>query len=203
MKITRKQLKRIIKEELLKAPIISEGMSLHIRKNVGVDKNIFRPGSSAFFALFREARQLYTEGKYNATDAELELLEDMDIGEFGVTESGEVVPIDYPMIDGEYDIDEATYKGKKVKLNDPKRSDGKAYVYVKTKKKDKKGRYKVKKVTFGSSMPDAMGDSDAHKKRRKSFGDRHNCADKKDKTKPGWWSCRATKFFGRSVPGWW
>ena len=52
-------------------------------------------------------------------------------------------------------------------------------------------------------MPDAMGDSDAHKKRRKSFGLRHNCADKKDKTKPGYWSCRATKFFGRNISGWW
>ena len=52
-------------------------------------------------------------------------------------------------------------------------------------------------------MPDAMGDSEAHRKRRKSFGDRHNCADKKDKTKPGYWSCRLTKFFGRDIAGWW
>ena len=140
MKITLKQLKRIIKEELLKTQGISEGMALHIKENVGVDQNIFRPGSAAFFALFREARQLYNEGKYKITEAERELLEDLDIGEFGVTESGEIVPIDYPMLYGEYDIDEATYKGKKVKLNEPKRSDGKAYVYVKTKKKDKKGR---------------------------------------------------------------
>jgi hypothetical protein len=62
---------------------------------------------------------------------------------------------------------------------------------------------KVKKVSFGSSMPDAMGDSEAARKRRKSFGDRHNCADKKDKTQAGYWSCRATKFFGRDIPGWW
>ena len=80
---------------------------------------------------------------------------------------------------------------------------GRAYVYVNSGKKDKKGRIKVKKVSFGSSLPDAMGDSKAHKKRRKSFGDRHNCADKDDKTKPGYWSCRATKFFGRNIAGWW
>ena len=41
------------------------------------------------------------------------------------------------------------------------------------------------------------------KARRKSFGLRHNCADKKDKTKPGYWSCRLTKFFGRNISGWW
>ena len=62
---------------------------------------------------------------------------------------------------------------------------------------------KVVKVEFGSSMPDAMGDSKAHKKRRDSYGNRHNCSDKKDKTKAGYWSCRLTKLFGRNIPGWW
>ena len=33
-------------------------------------------------------------------------------------------------------------------------------------------------MTFGSDMSTAMGDSDEAKKRRKNFGDRHNCADK-------------------------
>ena len=198
------ELKRAINEDLIRTSEVSEGLSMHIRERVGVERNIFRPGSSAFFALFREARQLYREGKYQISEAERELLEDLDIGEFGVTEDGEVVPIDYPMLEEAPDIDEATYKGKKVELNKPKRSSGgKAYVYVKTKKKDRKGRYRVKKVSFGSSMPDAMGKSEEHRKRRKSFGDRHNCAEKKDKTKPGYWSCRATKFFGRSIPGWW
>jgi hypothetical protein len=108
---------------------------------------------------------------------------------------GRRVPLDYPM---KPDLHEAEYKGRDVELNKPKRgSGGKAYVYV----KNDKGN--VIKVTFGSSMPDAMGDSDAAKKRRKSFGERHKCAEKKDKTKAGYWSCRATKFFGRDIPGWW
>ena len=98
----------------------------------------------------------------------------------------------------------ANYKGRKVDLNKPKRGEGgRAYVYVNTGKKDSKGRIKVKKVSFGSSMPDAMGKGKAQRKRRKSYGARHNCADKKDKTKPGYWSCRATKFFGRNISGWW
>jgi hypothetical protein len=104
----------------------------------------------------------------------------------------------------EQELDEAKYKGREVTLGakGAQRGDGgKAYVYVNSGKKNKDGTIKVKKVSFGSSMADAMGDSDEHKKRRKSFGDRHQCSKKKDKTKPGYWSCRATKMFGRNIPG--
>ena len=95
-------------------------------------------------------------------------------------------------------IQEAEYQGKKVKLNDPIRGGSKKfYVYV----KNDKGN--VQKVEFGSSMPDAMGDSEAHRKRRKNYGIRHKCSEKDDKTAPGYWSCRATKHFGRSISGWW
>lgn len=183
---------------------LSEGMLYHIDLGVGVDRNIFRPGSTEFFSLFREARKLYTEGLYMPKEDELELLQDMDIGEFAIYE-GTLVPLDYPIKVGEEEqLEEAEYKGRKVQLNKPKRgSGGRAYVYVNSGKKDKKGRIKVRKVSFGSSMPDAMGKGEKARKRRKSFGARHNCSDKKDKTKPGYWSCRATKFFGRSISGWW
>jgi hypothetical protein len=180
---------------------VSEDLRYHRVRSVGVDKNIFRPGSSKFFKLFREVRHLNRLGLYSLNEAESELINDTDIGEFGIFE-GELVPLDYPML-YEEELDEAEYKGKKVELNKPKRGSGKAYVYVNSGKKDKKGRIRVRKLSFGSSMPDAMGDSEAHRKRRKSFGARHNCADKDDKTKPGYWSCRATKFFGRSIAGWW
>ena len=181
---------------------ISDNLMYHINRNAGVDKNIFRPGSDEFFSLFREVRSLSKSGLYSLNKAERELIEELDIGEFGVYE-GELVPLDFPML---YDnqIDEAEYKGRKVKLNKPKRSKGgKAYVYVNSGKKNKDGTIRVKKVSFGSSMPDAMGDSDAARKRRKSFGNRHNCAKKNDKTKAGYWSCRATKHFGRNISGWW
>jgi hypothetical protein len=96
-------------------------------------------------------------------------------------------------------LPEAKYKGKNVELGKPKRgSGGKAYVYVRDPKSGN-----VRKVSFGSSMPDAMGDSEAARKRRKSFGDRHDCANKKDRTKAGYWACRSTKFFGRNISGWW
>lgn len=201
MKTTRSKIRNILIEEVYKTSLISEDLRYHISHGKGVDSNIFRPGSEKFFSLFAEVRSLHNLGLYNLSESEINLISETDIGEWGMFE-GERVPLDFPMLYKE-DLDEAEYKGKKVDLNKPKRGDGKAYVYVNSGKKDKKGRIKVKKVTFGSSMPDAMGDSDAHKKRRKSFGNRHNCADKDDKTKPGYWSCRATKFFGRNISGWW
>ena len=200
MKVTRKYIKNLIKEEIIKSTSISEGLRYHIDNKTGIERNIFRPKSDLFFGLFREVRSLHKSGLYTLNEAEKDLI-DSDIGEFGYYE-GKKVPLDYPML-YEEELDEAEYKGKKVELNKPKRGSPKAYVYVNSGKKDKKGRIKVKKVSFGSSLPDAMGDSPAHKKRRKSFGDRHNCADKDDKTKPGYWSCRATKFFGRNIAGWW
>ena len=198
---SRSKIRNIMLQEVYKTSLVSESLKYHLSHKKGVDSNIFRPGSEKFFALFSEVRNLYKSGLYVLSESEKELIAETDIGEWGMFE-GERVPLDFPML-YEEDLDEAEYKGKKVDLNRPKRGDGKAYVYVNSGKKDKKGRIKVKKVTFGSSMPDAMGDSEAHRKRRKSFGNRHNCADKDDKTKPGYWSCRATKFFGRNISGWW
>ena len=200
MKITVVKLKEIIQEEIEKSFTLSEGLCYHIAHGVGVDRNIFRPDSESFFALFREARQLSEIGLYDLSESERELIEETDIGEFGIYE-GERVPLDFPMLYEEDELEEAKYKGREVKLGAKgakRAAGGKAYVYV----RDPKTK-KIKKVTFGSSLPDAMGDSPAHKKRRKSFGDRHNCADKKDKTKPGYWACRATKMFGRNIAGWW
>lgn len=186
--------------------VMSENLLYHHDAGYGVDRNIFRPGSTEFFNLFREARRLYRSGMYTPKNSEeLELLDSLEIGNFAVYE-GCLVPLDYPIMEGnEEHLNEAEYKGKKVELNKPKRGGekGKAYVYVNSGKKNKDGTIRVRKVSFGSSMPDAMGSSEEHKKRRKSFGDRHNCADKDDKTKPGYWSCRLTKFFGRDIPGWW
>ena len=190
-------------EKELNSNTLVEAFLYHLEAREGFDKNIFRPGSTMFFTLFREARALYKEGLYTPVSSdELELLES-SIGEFGVYEN-QLVPLDYPIENGnEEHLNEAEYKGKKVKLNKPIQGSPKAYVYVNSGKKNKDGTIRVKKVPFGSSMPDAMGDNPTHKKRRKSFGDRHNCADKDDKTAPGYWSCRATKFFGRDIAGWW
>ena len=203
MKLTETQLRKIISEEYIKdcadrgcAPKLSEGINWHLTEGVPFDRPIYRVGSERYFELIREARFLYADGRYQPkSDFEVDLLES-DLGEWGEFE-GQRVPLDLPM--RENALEEAKYKGREVELGKPKRGEGgRAYVYVRDPKSGN-----VKKVSFGSSMPDAMGDSDAARKRRKSFGDRHNCADKKDRTKPGYWACRSTKFFGRNIPGWW
>ena len=123
----------------------------------------------------------------------------LDNGSFA--KSAANVPLDLPM---EESIDEAEYRGKDVPLNKPKRGGSKKfYVYVKNPKTGK-----VKKVSFGAK---AGGGNLAVKlkdpKARKAFADRHNCDQKNDKTKAGYWSCRLpryAKLLGLSGGGkWW
>lgn len=203
MKLTEKSLRRLIGEEYLKSsaeaglsPTLEEGLRWHLEEGVPFDRPVYRTGTEKYFRLMREARVLFENGEYEpSSEFEKDLLES-SVGEFG-TYDGVTVPLDLPLKSD--DILEAKYKGKEVELGKPKRgSGGRSYVYVKDPKTGN-----VKKVSFGSSMPDAMGDSEAARKRRKSFGDRHDCANKKDRTKPGYWACRSIKFFGRDIPGWW
>ena len=81
-------------------------------------------------------------------------------------------------------LEKAEYQGKKVTLNKPFRTPKgpkKFSVYV----KNDKGN--VVKVNFGDpNMEIKRDDPD----RRKNFRSRHNCSDKKDKTTPGYWSCK-------------
>jgi hypothetical protein len=200
MRNTESKLRLLIREELHRAQKsnFSEGLKYHLSTGTPLDENVYRPGTPEFFALFNETRQFYRAGFYEATESESELLES-DIGQWGVFE-GKRVPLDFPMWDEGDLIPEAKYKGREVTLGvkGASRSGGRAHVYVRDPKTGK-----VKKVSFGSGMADAMGDSEAHRKRRKSFGDRHDCAGKNDKTKAGYWACRATKMFGRNIPGWW
>lgn len=84
----------------------------------------------------------------------------------------------------------ATWKGKKVALYKPRKIAGvtpskkKKTVFVPGKKKGT-----AKAVHFGDS---SMSDYTKHKnkKRRANFRARHKCAQKKDKTKAGFWSCK-------------
>ena len=84
-------------------------------------------------------------------------------------------------------IPEAEYRGKKVQLNKPKRGGSKKfYVYV----KNKKGN--VVKVSFGDSN---LSVKLKQKGARASFAARHKCAQKKDKTKAGYWSCNIGRYW--------
>ena len=83
----------------------------------------------------------------------------------------------------EQDLEEAEYRGRKVKLNKPMRGDVKKFkVYVKDPKTGN-----VKKVNFGDKN---MRIKKSNPKRRKSFRARHNCDNPGPKTKARYWSCR-------------
>ena len=93
-----------------------------------------------------------------------------------------------------FGLSESEYKGKDVSLNKPKSGGPKKwYVYVKNPKTGK-----VIKVSYGSPVMTAKWNDPGA---RKSFAARHRCHMKKDKTKAGYWACRAHKDFGKNVSG--
>ncbi len=98
---------------------------------------------------------------------------------------GKTVDNCVPMEEAKKEIDEAEFKGKKVALGKPKRGGPKAY-YVYVKDGDK-----VKKVTFGSG---GLRAKIKNKEARNAFAARHNCKDKKDRTKAGYWSCNLPRY---------
>ncbi len=83
----------------------------------------------------------------------------------------------------------AIYKGKKVVLNKPRKIPG---VTPASKKKTVFVETPAGKVVMRHFGDSSMSDYTKHKneKRRKNFHSRHNCAAKKDKTKPGYWACK-------------
>ena len=166
---------------------LSEALQYHIDTNTPLVENVFRYGSKGYFELYNEARSLYNDGKLNSIDEDDIWLLESDLGKWGIYE-GKKVLLDFPM-----EINEAEYRGKKVNLNKPQRSSGpkKYQVYV----KNKKGN--VIKVNFGDAkggLSAKISDKDA----RKAFADRHNCSDKKDRTKAGYWSCNLPRY-GKSL----
>tara|TARA_B100000963_G_C22492348_1_gene609856 strand:- start:98 stop:886 length:789 start_codon:yes stop_codon:yes gene_type:complete len=98
-------------------------------------------------------------------------------------------------------IPEAEYKGKKVALNKPKRGGSKKfYVYVKNPKTGN-----VKKVSFGDNNLSVKFKKPGA---RASFAARHKCAQKKDKTKAGYWSCNIGRYWkslggSKNFSGYW
>jgi hypothetical protein len=75
--------------------LLSEGLSYHIQEGRMLIHNIYRPLSSNYMALFREARALYNEGLLSVIEDDAELLES-NLGEYGIYE-GIKVPLDYPI----------------------------------------------------------------------------------------------------------
>ena len=90
-------------------------------------------------------------------------------------------------------LEEAEYRGRKVKLNKPMRGDVKKFkVYVKDPKTGN-----IKKVNFGHGGSSARKKGEktmkirkSNPKARKNFRARHNCDNPGPKTKARYWSCR-------------
>ena len=177
--------------------LLSEGLRYHVQEGKMLIHNIYRPLSSNYFALFREARELYNIGALSVVEDDVELLES-NIGEYGIY-NGIKVPLDYPISLDEL-INEAEFKGKKVEIGKPKRGGSKKFfVYV-------KDGDKVKKVSFGDTT--GLSAKLNNPKARQAFAARHDCKNKKDRTKASYWSCRLPRYakllgFKTTFSGFW
>lgn len=208
-------------------------LQYHLDNKLTLSECVYRYSSDSFIQLFAEARQAFRDGKIVLSEQDILLLELTDIGEYGEYE-GKKVPLDLPMVDeGNYDsiedeiannefgmdydqlgpnekewvddeianLNEAEYRGKDVPLNKPKRGGSKKfYVYT----KNKKGN--VVKVSFGGTT--GLNVKIDEPGARSSFAARHQCATKKDKTKPGYWACNIGRYWkslggSRNFSGYW
>lgn len=174
-------------------------LQYHLDNNLSLSECIYRYSSDSFIQLFAEARQALRDGNISVSVEDIILLEQTEIGEYAEYE-GNIVPLDLPMV--EDDLEEAEYKGKDVALGKPKRGGPKKfYVYVKNPKTDK-----VIKVNFGDSgnLTVKLNQPGA----RAAFAARHACATKRDKTKPGYWSCNIGRYWkslggSKNFSGYW
>jgi len=190
-----KEVKLVIKKNLIKETTLRENLQYHLENNIPVDDSVLRPGSKSHINLIRETKRLWKEGRYFATEAEEELF-DTDMGEYAIYEE-QTVPLDVPMLN-EYILDEKKKKKKTPKLGKPSRNTGSGKKYKVFVRNPKTGN--VMKITFGDKKGGLEGNWN-DPKARKSFAKRHKCAQKNDRTKAGYWACRAHKFFGKNVPG--
>jgi hypothetical protein len=188
-------IKYILKENLPKTGMIikegvevSEGLNYMSQKQLPLEENIYRPYSDEYFNLINEVRELYKNNSITLCEDD-EWLINTNVGETAIYE-GDTVWLDIPfeIEEEEYIVSEAEYRGRKVKLGSPFRTPGgpkKFAVYV----KNDKGN--VIKVTFGDPNLRVRNNNPAA---RKSFRARHNCDQKKDRTKAGYWSCNVARY---------
>ncbi len=179
--------------------MISESLQYHLDKDLCVAESVYRPGSTAHIELLSEARTLWENGSIQVDLITEELFETSDLGMTGEYE-GEIVPLDLPL--EVFEVYEAEYKGRDVKLNYPKRGGEKKYhVYVMN-----PTTKRVSKLAFGD-VHGGLTAKVSDPKARKSFAARHRCHLKNDKTKAGYWACRINKYAhlwgGKTYPGFW
>jgi hypothetical protein len=175
----------VLNESLVKKEILSENLRYHVDKQLPLTENTFRYGSDSFLNLWAEARSLYLREIIHVNDDDKQILEETDLGNYGMYEN-QKVPLDLLLLENE-ELEEADKK-KNPPLGKPKRGGSKKfYVYVKNPKTKK-----IKKVSFGdtSGLSAKINNPEA----RRAFAARHDCKNKKDKTKASYWSCRLPRY---------
>lgn len=188
-------IRRLVREETEKIKFgktLSEGLRFHVDNEIGIADNIYRHGTDRYFSLVNEARELWSAGKLNLSEADVEIMES-NLGEF-IEYRGVKVPLDFPM----YLEEKKAKKKKDPPVGKPTKNTGGGKKYKVFVRNPKTGR--IKKITYGDAKGGLKGNWN-NAEARKSFAARHNCADKKDRTKAGYWACRAHKDFGTNVPG--
>jgi len=185
----------VLNESLNAKVVMTENMQYHVTNKLPLTENTFRYGSQAFLDLWAEARYLYSRNAIHVNDDDKEILLETNLGEYGIYE-GKKVPLDLPMLEddslaaAEEEIaDEPiseTNKKKNPPIGKPKRGGSKKfYVYVRDKGK-------IKKVSFGDTT--GLSAKINNSKARKAFAARHDCKNKKDRTKASYWSCRLPRY---------
>jgi hypothetical protein len=188
----------IIREELQKA-LFKPGLLEHVKEGIPVSENIYRPGSPCYFNVIKQARHFYKMGLYEViNEEERDLLENTSLGEWIVVE-GIRVPLDFPLFEDEV-LDEAKKKKKDPPIGKPMRNSGSGKKYKVYVRNPKTGN--IKTITYGDAKGGLKGGWNSAEA-RKSFAARHNCAEKKDRTKAGYWACRAHKDFGPGIGRFW
>jgi hypothetical protein len=174
----------VLNESVAPKAILSEGLKYHLDNARPLTEHVYRAGSDSYFNLWAEARALYSRNIIEVQGDDLEVLTETDLGHFGLYE-GKKVPLDF--VFEEQELNEAEKK-KNPPLGKPKRGGSKKfYVYVRNPKTKK-----IKKVSFGdtSGLSAKINNPEA----RRAFAARHDCKNKKDKTKASYLSCRLPRY---------
>jgi hypothetical protein len=85
---------------LLTEDKVSKNLQYHLDKEIPLHENAFRYGTEAQLSLFKEVRKLYNEEKLYLNPEDRWLIENTDIGNYGLYE-GQFVPLDVPMVEEE------------------------------------------------------------------------------------------------------
>ena len=196
-------------------------LQYHLDNKLTLSECVYRYSSDSFIQLFAEARKALRDGKITLNEQDLDLLENTDIGEYGLYE-GQKVPLDLPMVyegnynslkdeiaNNEFGMDynqlgpnEKEWVDDEIENLNEAEHRGKNVPLNKPKRggskkfvvyvKDPKSK-NIKKVSFGGTT--GLNVKIDEPGARSSFAARHQCDKKKDKTKPGYWACNIGRYW--------